>query len=190
MSTVKATKLTYEAYMALPETKERCEVVDGVLFVAPSALPDHQWIVAEIFARLREFVMAGGLGVVIVAPSDLLVQRELLRVRQPDVMFFSAERTGFRGRLALKGLPIFEAPPDIVVEVLSPSNTGPRFQEKIEDYRRFGVLECWLVDPETETARVLDLTDAAGAETSFGRDDTLESKVLPGFTLPLEEVFG
>ena len=38
MTTVKATKLTYEAYMALQETRQRCEVVDGVLFVAPSAL--------------------------------------------------------------------------------------------------------------------------------------------------------
>ena len=190
MSTVKATKLTYEAYMALPETKERCEVVDGVLFVAPSALQDHQWIAGVIFTAPTKFVMAGELGVIIVAPSDLLVQRELLRVRQPDVMFFSAERTGFRGRLALKDLPIFEVPPDIVVEVLSPSNTGPGFQEKIEDYRRFGVLECWLVDPAAETAQVLNVTDPAGDETGFGRDDTLESQILPGFTLPLEEVFG
>ena len=190
MSTVKATKLTYEAYMALPETKERCEVVDGVLFVAPSALPDHQWIAGVIFTAPTKFVMAGELGVMIVAPSDLLAQRELLRVRQPDVMFFSAERTGFRGRLALKDLPIFEVPPDIVVEVLSPSNTGPGFQEKIEDYRRFGVLECWLVDPAAETVRVLDLTGATGSEAGSGRVETLESKVLQGFALPLAEIFG
>ena len=51
MSTVKATKLTYEAYMALPETKERCEVVDGVLFVPPAARASiTSWIAGVIFA--------------------------------------------------------------------------------------------------------------------------------------------
>lgn len=191
MSTVRTTKLTYEAFMALPETKERCEVVDGVLHVAPSAIPDHQWITGEIFVRLWEFVMVNGLGIVLTAPSDLLIQRQPLRVRQPDVMFFNAERTGFLGRSDLKGLRIFEVPPDLVVEVLSPSNTGPRSQEKIEDYRQFGVLECWLVSPEDETIKVIRLTsEGVSTKAIFGLNDTLRSVALEEFELPLKDVFG
>ena len=191
MSTVRTTKLTYEAFVALPETKERCEVVDGVLRLAPSAIPDHQWITGEIFVKLWEFVMVNGLGIVLTAPSDLLIQRQPLRVRQPDVMFFNGERTGFLGRSDLKGLRVFEVPPDLVVEVLSPSNTSPGFREKIEDYRRIGVLECWLVSPEHETVEVIRLTsEGVSTEVIFGLNDTLRSVVLEGFELPLKDVFG
>ncbi len=191
MSTVGSTKLSYEAFMALPETKKRCEVVDGVLRLAPSAIPDHQWITGEIFVRLWEFVMVNGLGIVLTAPSDLLIQRQPLRVRQPDVMFFNAERTGFLGRSGLRGLQVFEVPPDLVVEVLSPSNTGPRFREKIEDYRRIGVLECWLVSPEDETIEILRLSDSGiTAAAMYDVDDTLHSEVLQGFQLSLADIFG
>ena len=191
MSTVRTTKLTYEAFMSLPETKEHCEVVDGVLRVAPSAIPDHQWITGDIFVKLWQFVMVNGLGIVVTAPSDLLIQRQPLRVRQPDIMFFNAQRTGFLGRSDLKGLRVFEVPPDLVVEVLSPSNTGPAFREKIEDYRRFGVLECWLVSPEEETIEVIRFTsEGVSTEAVFSVNGTLRSAVLEGFELPLKDVFG
>ena len=153
MSTVGSTKLTYEAFMALPETKKRCEVV--------------------------------------------LIQRQPLRVRQPDVMFFNAERTGFLGRSDLRGLQVFEVPPDVVVEVLSPSNTAPRFREKIEDYRRIGVLERWLVSPEDETMEILRLSDSGITAAAMydmddmdDMDDILHSEVLQGFQLSLADVFG
>ena len=190
MSTVRATKLTYEAYMALPETKERCEVVDGVLYVPPAPSLDHQLILITLAAILREYVERNGLGIVLTAPCDLIIQRDPLRVRQPDVMFLSAERTGFRSRSDVRGLANVEVAPDLVVEISSPSNTPRIMEDRLRDYRQSGVLECWLVDPETETGRVLDLTDAAGPRASFARNDTLESKVLPGFTLSLVEVFG
>jgi Uma2 family endonuclease len=177
--------------MALPETKKRCEVVDGVLRLAPSAIPDHQWITGEIFVRLWEFVMVNGLGIVLTAPSDLLIQRQPLRVRQPDIMFFNAERTGFLGRSHLKGLQIFEVPPDLVVEVLSPSNSRRDIQDKLEDYRQIGVLECWLVDPETDTVGVIKLTsEGIAPEAVYGAEDTLRSAVLEGLELPLRQIFG
>ncbi len=190
MSTVKATKLTYETYMALPETKERCEVVDGEIYVPPGPSLDHQLILVTLAAILRGYVERNGLGIVLTAPCDLIIQRDPLRVRQPDVMFLSAERTGFRSRSDVRGLANVEVAPDLVVEIGSPSNTPRIMEDRLRDYRQLGVLECWLVDPETETVRVLDLTDAAGPEASFDRNETLESKTLPGFTLPLEEVFG
>ncbi len=175
--------------MALTATKGRSEVVDGVLLVPPSALPDHQWISGAIHMSLGGFVRGNGLGVVIAAPSDLLIQRQPLRVRQPDVMYFSAQRTGFRGRHEMRGLLIFEVPPDLAVEVLSPSNTRRAFQDKLHDYRQIGVLECWLVDAEAETVQVLDLS-AASPDVTYSRGETLESKVLPGFALPWDEIFG
>lgn len=191
MNSIGTEKLTYESWLALPETKQRYEIVDGVLHVAPSAIPDHQWITGEIFVRLWEFVMVNGLGIVLTAPSDLLIQRQPLRVRQPDIMFFNAERTGFLGRSHLKGLQIFEVPPDLVVEVLSPSNSRRDIQDKLEDYRQIGVLECWLVDPETDTVGVIKLTsEGIAPEAVYGAEDTLRSAVLEGLELPLRQIFG
>ena len=189
MST-KAQKLTFEAYLALPEMKRRYEIVDGVLIMPPAPTPDHQWIMMEIAVRLREFVDERDLGVVLTAPVDLLVQREPLRTRQPDILYLSAQRSGIRGRAELRGLQFLEIPPDLVVEVLSPSNTRRDLEDKLEDYRKVGVLECWLVSPEAETIEVLSFSDEGTRVIDvFSIDGSLQSPVLPEFTLDLREVF-
>lgn len=184
-------KLTFEAYLELPETKQRYEIVDGVLQMPPAPTPDHQWITQEIFVRIRRFVESREIGVVLMAPVDLLIQREPLRTRQPDILYLNAQRTGVKGRAELRGLQYLETPPDLVVEVLSPSNTRRDLEGKLADYRRIGVLECWLVSPEAETIEVVSLS----AETNFtvgvyGIDGSLQSQIPGGgFTLQLREVF-
>jgi Uma2 family endonuclease len=189
MST-KAQKLTFEAYLALPEMKQHYEIVDGVLIMPPAPTPDHQWIMMEIAVRLREFVDERDLGVVLTAPVDLLVQREPLRTRQPDILYLSAQRSGIRGRAELRGLQFLEIPPALVVEVLSPSNTRRDLEDKLEDYRKVGVLECWLVSPEAETIEVLSFSDEGTRVIDvFSIDGSLQSPVLPEFTLDLREVF-
>jgi Uma2 family endonuclease len=131
------------------------------------------------------------LGVVLMAPVDLLIQREPLRTRQPDILYLSADRTGIRGRAQLRGLPFLEIPPDLVVEVLSPSNTRRDIESKLEDYRRIGVKECWLVSPEAETIDVLRLSaqSTTAAVGIFGIDGTLRSEVLGDFTLYVRDIF-
>jgi Uma2 family endonuclease len=189
MST-KVEKLTYEAYLALPEMKQRYEIVDGVLIMPPAPTPAHQWFSKRIFSRLDNFVEERYLGVVLFAPVDLLIQREPLRTRQPDILYLSAERTGIRGLAELQGLQFLEVPPDLVVEVLSPSNTRRDIEGKLEDYQRIGVKECWLVSPEAETTEVVSLSvEGAKAVDIFGVNDSLRSPVLGDFTLNLREVF-
>ena len=191
MSTVGAKKLTYEAYLALPEIKQRYEIVDGVLIMPPAPTPDHQWIMFEISKRLSNFVNERDLGVVLPAPVDLLIQREPLRTRQPDILYLSAERTGIKGRDQLRGLQFLEIPPDLVVEVLSPSNTRRDIEDKLADYRQIGVQECWLVSPEAETIEVLSLSpEEAATEAIFGVDSSLRSEVLGDFMLPIRDIFG
>jgi Uma2 family endonuclease len=190
MSSIKARRLTYEAWLALPETKQRYEIVDGVLIMPPAPTPDHQWVTMELSARLRSFVNQKELGVVLAAPVDLLIRREPLRTRQPDILYLSAERTGIRGRAELRGLQFLEIPPDLVVEVLSPSNTRREIESKLEDYRQISVRECWLVSPEAETLEVLRFsTEGATTVGIFGVDGTLRSEVLGDFTLPIREIF-
>ena len=189
MST-RAKKLTFNAWQALPETKQRYEIVDGVMLMPPAPTWDHQWIAQEIFARLRDFVNERGAGVVFMAPVDLLIQREPLRTRQPDVLYLNAERTGIRGRAQLRGIQFLEIPPDLVVEVLSPSNTRRDIEDKLGDYRNIGVRECWLVSPEAETIEVLDLSaEEVSTEAIFGVDGTVSSQVLGDFNLDVQDIF-
>ncbi len=191
MSSIGAKRLTFEKWLALPETKQRCEIVDGVMLMAPAPTADHQWIMFEISVRLRSFVNERDLGVVLPAPVDLLIQREPLRTRQPDILYLSAERTGMRGRSQLRGVQFLETAPDLVVEVLSPSNSRRDIEDKLADYKRIGVLECWVVSPEAETVEVVNLLpDDTSTEAIFGVDGTLISKVLSEFTLPIREIFG
>lgn len=189
MST-KAQKLTFEAWLAQPETKQRYEIVDGVLIMPPGPSLAHQWFLRRIFRRLDYFVEERHIGVVLFAPVDLLIQRQPLRTRQPDALYLSAERSGIRGLAEIQGLQFLEVPPDLVVEVLSPSNTRREMEEKLEDYRNLGVLECWLVSPEAETIEVVSLSEE-GISTAgvFGIDGSLQSQVLPDFTLELRDVF-
>ena len=189
--TTDAKRLTFSDYLALPETKQRCEIVDGRLLMAPAPTPYHQVVVLNIAVLLKSYIQPMDLGIVLAAPVDMLVQREPLRTRQPDVLFLSADRTGFRDNFQLRGLQLLEVAPDLVVEVLSPSNTRRDIAEKLGDYRQIGVLECWLVSPEAETVEVLELS--GGSATSrgvFGVDDEVQSQVLSGLALRPRQIFG
>ena len=109
-------RLTYEQYLKTPEIKARYDIVDGVMIMAPAPTLNHQKVLGRLFARLDPFVGERQLGEVFFAPVDVLVRREPLRTRQPDLLFVSNERAGILG-------DIVEGAPDLVVEVLSPSNS-------------------------------------------------------------------
>jgi Uma2 family endonuclease len=182
--------ITFDEWQAMPETKQRYEIIDGVMRMLPGPSYDHQWITKKIDRRLTDFVEARDLGIVLFAPLDLLVRREPLRVRQPDVLFLNGNRTGIRGRRGLRGIQTLDIAPDVTVEVLSPTNTRRDIRDKLEDYQGIGVLECWLVSPEAETVEVLSLgPEGISTEGLYGANDTLVSSVLHGFELPLQEVF-
>lgn len=191
MSSIGAKRLTFEKWLALPETKQRYEIVDGVMLMAPAPTPTHQWVMQKILMKLTSFVEEQDLGVVLSAPVDLMIQRAPLWTRQPDVLYLNAERTGIRGPAELRGLQFLETTPDLVVEVLSPSNSRRDIEERLADYRRIGVLECWLASPEAETIEVLHLSPGeTSTEAIFGIDDTLSSEVLSDFTLTTRDIFG
>ena len=187
----KAKKLTFEEWLNLPETKERYEIVDGVMYMPPGPSVDHQWIQYEVAARLGQFVRPRGMGVVLTAPLDVMIQREPLRVRQPDILFLNSERTRIRSRSDIIGMPFIEASPDIVIEILSPSNTRREMEGRLRDYKQAGAYQCWVFSPQGETAEILDLTgDEPRSIAVFGVGDVLRSDLLPGFELNLAEVFG
>lgn len=177
------TRLTYQDYLDSPETMARYEIIDGELFMAAGPTRFHQTISGNLYMSLRWFVSESRLGRVWYAPLDVIVRREPLRVRQPDLLFVSNENSGILSDR-------IEGGPDLVVEILSPSNSRADIDSKLEDYAQIGIRECWIVSPQGRTVEVLGLEGGQYTRLSLsGLGDTVESRVLSGFHLPVSQIF-
>ena len=182
--TLQTQRITYEEYLSGPEIKQRYEIVDGVMIMPPSPNVVHQTILRQLFLNLNQHVDDGDLGEVWFAPLDVVIQREPLRTRQPDLLFVSSARAGIVGQ-------VIEGAPDLVVEILSPGNTRSAMEEKLADYARLAVQECWLVSPEARSVEVMELGEGQWQRVGiFGLGDQVHSPVLPGLALTVAEVFG
>jgi Uma2 family endonuclease len=181
--TLQTQRLTYEEYLKGPEIKARYDIVDGVMVMAPSPTLEHQKILRQLFLSLHQFVAERELGEVLFAPLDVLVQQEPLRTRQPDLLFVSSERAEILGQ-------IVEGAPDLVAEVLSPGNSRADIEAKLADYAELGIRECWLASPEARSVEVLGLREWSWARIGmWGIGDQVQSEVLAGLTLPVEDLF-
>ena len=177
--------ITYEEYLAGPETKERKEIVDGkvIMYAAPTFF--HQIVLSDLNDPVKQFVRQNRLGVVFFAPVDVIIQRDPLRVRQPDLMFVSNERAEVLGTTRQ-----LEGGPDLVVEILSPSNTRPYIERKLTDYARIDVRECWLVSIDGRTVEVLRRESGEWRRAYIrGVGERIESVVLPGLELDIADIF-
>ena len=103
--------------------------------------------------------------------------------RAPDLGIILGERRG-----QLRGSKVIQLIPDLVVEVISPSETGPSIHRKLRQYFEAGVKGAWVVYPESGTVEAW--TTPTVALRVLRGDDALTSPLLPGFTLPLQELFG
>ena len=181
--TTQAGALTYADYLNAPETMERFEIIDGEVVMSARPTLHHQIAMGNIYRPVHRFVSERKLGEVLFAPLDVLAQRSPLRVRQPDILFVSNERAGILGERINGG-------PDLVVEMLSPSNRGGYLESKLADYARIDVRECWLVSMPSRTVEVLRLE---GGEWRLayvrGPGDRVESVVLAGLDLAVDRIF-
>lgn len=180
-------RLTYEDYLAEGVVYGRYEIIDGVRHFMPNPTPLHQVITFNIAALLNTYQRNSKRGRMFIAPRDVRISFSPLHTRQPDVMFISHQRIG--GQPLSDPAPFGEAP-ELVVEVLSDSDTRATRMGKIMDFCMVGVNECWLVGPEIETVEVLRLTpDGPVRAALYGAGQTLESITFPDLTLALDDIF-
>jgi Uma2 family endonuclease len=158
-----------------------CELIDGVL--VEKGMGYRESLVAGwILTALNAFVQPRKLGVVSGADGMLQLFPGLVRI--PDVAYVSRQRLP-GGRVPNDPVP--HLVPDLVVEVLSKSNTEPEMARKRREYFEAGVRLLWVVDLDARTATVF----TGPAESSIlGESGVLDGgTVLPGFTLPLPGLF-
>jgi Uma2 family endonuclease len=177
-------RMTYEDLLALPDDGMRHELIDGEHFVTPAPSWPHQIIVGNLYRLIANHVHAQRLGVIFVAPLDVVFTKH--DVVEPDVLFFTPE--GFKTHVGARNA---EGPPDLAVEVLSPSTRRRDEMIKRRLYERMGVGEYWIVDPEIEAVKVFRLNAGRYERTELRLEDgdVLTTSLFPGLQLPLQAVF-
>jgi Uma2 family endonuclease len=175
-------KFTYHDYVQLPDDK-RYELVEGELFLVPAPNLNHQRILRELGAALHQYLRQHALGEVFFAPCDVVLSDS--NVLQPDLIFVSG------GRMAVLTEANIQGPPDLVVEILSPSTAPRDLGIKKTLYAKYGVREYWIVDPESKAVTVLSWTETGyRTETVVPQTGMLNSGIFPDLNLSLAEVFG
>ena len=140
-------RFTYEDYLSVPEgSSERFEIIDGELFVTPTPRFRHQQVVMNVSRILSTLVLEHGLGEVVASPITVRLADD--SVTEPDVVFLGLDRLGI-----IEGGRIHGAP-DLVVEVLSASNSGYDRGLKRRKYMSSGVPELWILDADEDTVEV------------------------------------
>lgn len=176
-------KFTYEDYMNLPESEvKRYELIEGELVMVPSPTEPHQKVSRNLEFIIWQFVKERDLGQVYDAPMDVVLSVE--DVVQPDIMFIAKKRANIITEKNINGVP------DLVIEILSPATSGRDRTIKHTLYARYGVKECWIVDPIEKNIEVHVLEkEGLRLGKKYESQDVLQSPLLIGLTVPLLEVF-
>ena len=183
MATAKNKLLTAEDLMRLSSQGFRGELISGVLRETVPAGKRHARIAIRIGSEFDRHVRRNRLGQVGGTDGGVFIERDPDTVREPDVYFVSADR-----------LPLdddsdgyLEVVPELVVEIVSPSDSERDVREKIDMWLEHGVLMALEVRPATRTIAIH--RPGVQAVTLSG-DGVLDGgDVLPGFSLPLSEIF-
>lgn len=176
-------KWTYDELS--PDDEHPVECYDGELFDMSSPTVKHQTIVGQLYASLLLWSREHG-GRVFLSPVDLLVSPSRFLV--PDLCFYAAARAG--ERIEREDGRCLVAPPDLVVEVVSPSTARNDRVRKMRIYAEFEVANYWIVEPERGTLEAFVLRDGNYfLQDGFAEEDTVRSPLFAGFELPLQTIF-
>jgi Uma2 family endonuclease len=158
------------------------QIIGGEIIMTPSPSPFHQEILGNLIEKLRSFVRVHGLGKLLVSPLDIRFNDD--EIYQPDLAFFRQSKIQ---NIRKEGI---DALPDLVIEVLSPSNAYYDLTRKKTVYAQYGVEEYWIIDPIEESIEIL--TNENGlyrTEALLRKPAMLESNMFPGFSMKVDDVF-
>jgi Uma2 family endonuclease len=160
-----------------------CELIDGRIVPMTPTGDEHGRIEGNVFRALDEFARSRHLGKVLVGEVGIFTQRNPDRVRGADVLFISNER--YSRRSSASGY--LEVAPELVVEILSPSDRALDTMQKLREYFAIGVKVVWVVDPEARRVyvyrSVTDVREFQEADRLPGDD------VLQEFDVSVASVF-
>jgi len=174
---------TAEDLLALADDENLYELVRGELIVMTPASARHGKFASRLDRALGGYVEEHGLGEAYTAEPGFELEAEPLTIRAPDVAFVRRER------IPPEGEPeeFWAIAPDLVIEIISPSETAQEIHEKVADYLRAGTQLLWLVYPASQTA--MEYRPPMEARRLIVEDDLDGGDVVPGFRYPLKQLF-
>lgn len=168
---------------------EVVELIKGKIFKKAAAAPKriHQRISGELFLQIGNFLKSQKCQVYS-APFDVRFPKkskedsQIFDVVQPDIcVICDLDKLDDRGCLGT---------PDLIVEILSPSNNETELRYKFDLYESQGVKEYWIVSPENQTFTINTLIDQRYVTSRMMTSgDVVVSTVIDGFSLDLEDFF-
>ncbi len=174
---------TYDDYSRLPDDGKRYEVIRGELYMSAAPRPLHQRVITRLSFFLEGFLENSAQGTAFVAPIDVILPQKLGDPVQPDIVVVRRESLHIIDELNIRGAP------DLLVEVLSPSNPAHDRSLKYDLYAEAGVLEYWIVDPRQRTVEIHLLRDGAyELAGQWGVGEVARSELLDGFAVSVDEI--
>ena len=173
--------MTAEELLAMPgDGTQRQELIDGELITMSPSGASHSNIALFIGAHLLAYVRARGLGDAYGADAGFLLRRNPDTVLSPDASFVKKERL-------VTSDQFFPGHPDLAVEVISPNDRYMDVQAKVGRYLEAGTSRVIVVSPRNRTATI---TTAEGSTTVTIDGALTGGEVVPGWELPMRELFG
>jgi len=170
--TIRLYGVTEEMFDELTDEDTKAELLDGVMIVHSPATLEHDDVAGFLRFLMRGYAGVKKLGKVL--GPDSLVRLRPGRRFGPDTYFLK------KGRIPPRKAKQFEGMPDLVVEVLSPSNRDFDLEEKREAYREAGVSEIWFLDPANEQV-IIDSRKGKKYTERVIETGTITSTALQGF---------
>ena len=183
MSATLTKPMTADELLEMPDDGYRYELVKGELIRMPPPGDEHGEVTMELAGPLHRHVKQNNLGKVYAAETGFKLESDPDTVRAPDIAFVRREVVEKTGRLK----SYRSGAPDLVVKVLSPSDTIGKVEEKVPQWLEAGARMVWVVSPKLRTVTVYrSLTDIV----VLTEKDTLDGgHVVPGFQIRVAEIF-
>jgi Uma2 family endonuclease len=183
MPVLSTTRMTAEQFLRLGEDPPgvRLELVEGEIAASPSPIPKHSHVVIALICVLGDHIERHDLGELYQDVDTILDHHN---VRRPDIIYYSKPRLHLIGEKAMHG------PPDLAVEVISPTSAEIDREDKFRQYAGAGVAYYWIADPAVQTLEGWRLV--AGQYQPTGRGQGGQTIALPPFeqlTIPLEKLW-
>lgn len=174
--------ITYEEWLNMPEVSDEIEeVVNGEIVRMPPPKARHAYLIDSLADMLKRQIDAAQVRV-LCTQFGLVIRKNPLAVRVPDLAMFRkssiVEEDGY-----------FHSPPELVVEVLSPSNTRSERESKLRDYESLCVPEVWVFSPEARTVEVLLLENGKLRTVHTLREGQLRPKLFPEVVVDVASVW-
>ena len=174
--------VTYEEWLRMPEVTDAIEeVVNGEIRIMPAPKWNHGEIIENIHDELRAQLDRRTYRVR-AAEFGLIIRQSPLTSRVPDLAVFErstiVEQDGY-----------IHSAPQLLVEVLSPSNNRREREEKLGDYAALGVPEVWVVSPEARTVEVLYLENGFLRTSHILASGALTPKLFPQVSVEIAKIW-